>query len=69
MHDVGDCVERLINLARTIDFDLLHGRVDSIAQVVIESQFLSSLVGDHDTYDTTLAVVQELQKRRGVLEA
>jgi hypothetical protein len=40
---MADSFERLINIARTIEFDLLHGRVETVAQLLIESHFLSAM--------------------------
>jgi hypothetical protein len=66
---ITDSVDRLINIARTIDFDLLHGRAEGVAQLMIEILFVRDLTYDSDTYDTAVAVVAELERRRAAVTA
>ena len=61
---VTDSIERLIAIARTIDFDILDGREEAIAMIVVEARLLASLSEDFDSVDDSHAIVNALRRRR-----
>jgi hypothetical protein len=65
--EVTDSIDRLVELARVVDFDVLHGRAEPIARLVVEARYLVSLIGeDDDSFDTSIHVMKELRRRRGL---
>jgi hypothetical protein len=61
---VADSIERLIAIARTIDFDILNERQDAIAMIIIEARLLASLSDEFDAVDDSLAILHVLRHRR-----
>jgi hypothetical protein len=61
---VADSIERLIAIARTIDFDILNERQDAIAMIIIEARLLASLSDEFDPVDDSLAILHVLRHRR-----
>ena len=61
---VADSIERLIAIARTIDFDIVNERADAIAMIIIEGRLLTSLSDEFDAVDDSRAILQVLRHRR-----
>ena len=64
---VVDSIERLIAIARTIDFDILNERQDAIAMIIIEARLLAGLSDEFDAVDDSLAILHVLRHRRKLL--
>jgi hypothetical protein len=66
---VTDSIDRLVALARVVDFDVLHGRAEPLARLVVEARYFVSLVGeDDDSFDTSQRVMRDLRRRRGLAD-
>jgi hypothetical protein len=66
VQDHVDSVERLIALARSIDFDLLHGNGEPVGRLVTEARYFAELTAEADPFDLAQSLVEELRRRRGL---
>jgi hypothetical protein len=64
IESIADSIERLIRIARTVDFDILDGRREAIAMLVVEGRLLASLSDEFDAVDDSAALLSELRRRR-----
>ena len=64
--EISDSVERLIGLARSIDFDLLHGRGEPLGRLVAEARFLATVTADAEVFELSQELLDELRRRRGL---
>jgi hypothetical protein len=62
--EVSDSVERVIALARSIDFDLLAGNGESLGLLVTEARYLAELTDDGDPFELSQSLLLELRQRR-----
>ena len=66
LDEVSASVERLIGLARSIDFDLLHGRGEPLGQLVTEARYFAGLTDDEDAFELSQRLMQQLRRRRNL---
>ena len=64
--DLADAIDRIIDSARRIDFDLIHGRQEAVAQLMINVRYFGDLIGALDPFETSGVVTSELRHRRGL---
>jgi hypothetical protein len=66
---VVESLERLIDLARTVSFELLHSRSDPIARLMIESRTFATLTAELEPFEGSLLVMDELRRRHELVAA
>jgi hypothetical protein len=66
LDELSASVERLVALARSIDFDLLHGNGEPIGQLVTEARFFADLTDHEDAFDLSQSLMQQLRRRRNL---
>lgn len=66
LRQAADAIERIIHLARAIDFDLMHGRVEPVARLVSEVRYFVDVTATSDSFEAGQALHQELRHRRGL---
>jgi len=66
LDEVSASAERLIGFARSIDFDLLHGRGELLGQLVSEARYFAELTGDEDAFELSQRLLQQLRRRRNL---
>jgi hypothetical protein len=66
VQEISESVERIIAVARRVDFDLLNGEVEPVAQLLIEARYLASVSQDREQYELSRRVAEELRRGRGL---
>jgi hypothetical protein len=66
LDELVGCLERLISLARTIDFELLASRREAVAQLMVEVRFFGAVSDDLDPFETSAPVIAAMRERRGL---
>ena len=64
--EVMDSLERIIGFARVVDFDILNGRHEALAKLMIQARFFSALCDDLEPFETSELVMEAMRKRRGL---
>ena len=66
--EIADSLERMIRLARTVDFEVLDSRREAVATLMIEARFFGELCDDDDLdpFQTSGLVMEAMRKRRGL---
>ena len=64
--ELADAIDRIIDAARRIDFDLIHGRREAVAQLMINVRYFGDLIGTLDPFETSDVVTAEMRRRRGL---
>lgn len=63
--DLADCVDRIVDFARTLYPILRAGAVEPIAQLVIQARYLAERTGELDPLSVADLLTAELRRRGG----
>ena len=64
LEQVHDSIERLIDIARTVDYDLVRGRGEQIARLIVEARYFAELTAGSDPFETGELLFAEMRRRR-----
>jgi hypothetical protein len=66
LDELSASVDRLVALARSIDFDLLHGNGEPLGQLVTEARYFAELTDDEDAFELSQSLMQQLRRLRNL---